>query len=145
MKKSLYKSNCGIIDKNIPTPKEIYEFEKLTIIYKSNWYLDLTKKIDALLKKGFRHFIITTTPASLLAAEYISLQKKKHLRYHRIRFHLIIPSQFFLSYLKLNLREYPTILKLCDEFTVLSDGYYNDLLSVAIQLLKSKSDYIFEI
>ena len=101
MKKSLYKSNCGIIDNIIPTPIEIYKYNKDERIYNSEWYLNLTKKIDILLKQGYRHFTITTTPATLLAAEYLSQQKKKHIQYYRIKFHLIIPNRYFVSFLNI--------------------------------------------
>lgn len=143
MRKILCNSNCGIIDKIIPTPIEIYEYKIDEKTYKSEWYLNLTKEIEIFLKKGCRDFTITATPSTLLAAEYILQQKKRHIRYCRVRFHLIIPNRDFVSFFDIKISK--SLLNSCDDITIFSFQYYKNVLLDSVQYVKSRSDFIFQI
>lgn len=145
MNKSITKSNYAIIDKVIPTSKELFEYRFSNNVYHSEWYKNLTEKLDNLLRQGNRNFTITTTPLSLLAAEYIAQQKNSQIRFHRIKLHILIPERNFLSFFNINLSEYPNLLKGFTNVTILSPQSNRHALKNAVNLLHNMSDNIFEI
>lgn len=141
----MHTYKCGIIDKTIPTNKEIFQYKKSDDICKTEWYMNLTKHIDNLLDKGCCNFAITTTPISLIAAEYISQQKKSHLKYKKIKLHIVIPERDFLSFFDIKLSEYPNLLKQYTDITILSSKSKKYALTNAIQFLQRISNDILEI
>lgn len=145
MKNANYMDRCIIIDKIIPTNRELFEYRLCNNIYKSDWYLNLTKRIADMLNSGCHHFILTITPASLIAAEYISQQKESNLKYRKIKLHIIIPERDFLSFFNIKLSEYPNLLNQYTDVTILSSISKKYALNNAIQFIKSISGSILEI
>ena len=141
--KNYAKLHCGIIEKEVPSLEEIFKYEYTE--YKQELEQTTIEKINYLLNKGYRNFNVTLTPRSLLVAEYIAQQKKKHFRFHRIQLQLIYPHKDYLSYFNINLDNYPAVLSNFSTIMILSPEFDKNLIVHSFDTIKYYSDFIIEI
>ncbi len=141
--KNLAKLRCGIIEKEVPSLVEIFKYEYTE--HKQELEQSTIEKINYLLNEGYRNFTVTLTPRSLLVAEYIAQQKKKHFRFQRIQLQLINPHKEYIPYFNINLNHYPSTLSVYNTITILSPDFDKNIIINSFNTIKKYSDLIVEI
>lgn len=90
-------------------------------------------------------FYLYINTIEFIRGRIFGITEKKHIRFHRIKLQLVIPSWDIISALNIDLNSYSDIFFDCNTITVLSLDMDSNIITNSFKAIKNRSDITLEI